>query len=55
MASVNLTGTLTNPEGEPDEGAIVKFTLLTTTGTTVSSSKSQLEVPQDGLYDIDIV
>ena len=55
MASVNLTGTLTNPEGEPDEGAIVKFTLLTTTGNTVSSSKSQLEVPQDGLYDIDIV
>tara|TARA_R110002072_G_scaffold272393_2_gene432597 strand:+ start:129 stop:2168 length:2040 start_codon:yes stop_codon:yes gene_type:complete len=55
MASVNLTGTLTNPEGEPDEGAIVKFTLLTTTGNTVSSSKSQLEVPQDGLYNIDIV
>ena len=55
MASVNLSGTLTNPEGEPDEGAIVKFTLLTTTGNTVSSSKSQLEVPQDGLYDIDIV
>jgi hypothetical protein len=55
MASVNLTGTLTNPEGEPDEGAIVKFTLLTTTGNTVSSSKSQLDVPQDGLYDIDIV
>ena len=55
MASVNLSGTLTNPEGEPDEGAIVKFTLLTTTGNTVSSSKSQLDVPQDGLYDIDIV
>ena len=55
MASVNLSGTLTNPEGEPDEGSIVKFTLLTTTGTTISSSKSQLEVPQDGLYDIDIV
>ena len=55
MASVNLTGTLLNPEGEPDEGAIVKFTLLTTTGSTVSTSKSQLEVPQNGLYDIDIV
>ena len=55
MASVNLTGTLLNPEGEPDVGAIVKFTLLTTTGSTISSAYSELLVPPDGTYNIDVV
>jgi hypothetical protein len=55
MASVNLSGVLLNPEGFPDVGAIVKFTLLTTTGDTVSSSVSELIVPPDGAYSVDIV
>ena len=55
MASVNLSGVLLNPEGEPDVGAVVKFTLLTTTGETVSSSTSELIIPPDGTYNIDIV
>lgn len=55
MASVNLSGILLNPEKEPDVGAVVKFTLLTTTGDTVKSSTSELIVPPDGAYNIDIV
>ena len=55
MASVNLSGVLLNPEKEPDVGAVVKFTLLTTTGDTVKSSTSELIVPPDGAYNIDIV
>jgi len=55
MASVNLSGILKNPEGEPDVGAVVRFTLLTNTGETVQSSSSELIVPPDGAYDIDVV
>ena len=55
MASINLSGILLNPQGVADGGAVLKFTLLTTTGSTISSSKSQFRVPKNGAYDIDIV
>ena len=55
MPSVNLTGVLVNPQGDPDAGAIVKFTLQTTTGETIKYSRSELIVPPNGAYDIDIV
>jgi len=55
MASVNLSGVLLNPNGAADVGAVVKFTLLTTTGETIKHSYSELIVPPNGAYNIDVV
>jgi hypothetical protein len=55
MASINLSGVLLNPEGFPDVGAVVQFTLLASPGETVESSTSELLVQPDGAYSIDMV
>lgn len=54
MASINLSGILTRPDGEPDVGAVVRFTHYTTTGNTVKYSYNELIIPPDGLYNLDI-
>lgn len=54
MASINLSGILTRPDGEPDVGAVVTFTHFSTTGTTVKTSYFELIVPPNGAYNIDL-
>lgn len=54
MAFVNLSGVLTNPIGGFDVGGILKMTHLTTTGDTLSSTVTELIIPPNGAYDIDL-
>jgi len=54
MAFVNLSGVLTDPIGGFDVGGILKMTHITTTGDTLSSTVTELIIPPDGTYDIDL-
>ncbi len=54
MAFVNLSGILTNSIGGIDVGATLKMTHLSTTGDTLSSTITELMIPPDGAYDIDL-
>ena len=54
MASITLQGILLDSLGEIDVGAILKFTHLTTTGSTVAGTQVNLIVPPDGAYLINV-
>ena len=54
MAFVNLSGILTNSIGGIDVGATLKMTHLSTTGDTLSSTITELIIPPNGAYDIDL-
>ena len=54
MASIHLQGILVDSVGEIDVGGIITFTHLTTTGGTIASTQTELIIPPDGAYSIDV-
>jgi len=54
MASIHLEGILVDSVGEIDVGGIITFTHLTTTGGTIASTQTELIIPPDGAYSIDV-
>ena len=54
MANITLAGILLDSLGEIDVGAVLKFTHLTTTGSTVAGTQVNLIVPPDGAYSINV-
>ena len=54
MASIHLQGILVDSVGEIDVGGVITFTHLTTTGETIASTKTELTIPPDGTYSIDV-
>ena len=54
MASIHLQGILVDSVGEIDVGGVITFTHLTTTGETIASTQTELIIPPDGAYSIDV-
>jgi hypothetical protein len=54
MAHITLAGVLLDPTGEFSVGDRVKFTHQSTTGNTMRSAVSELIVPPNGAYSIDL-
>jgi len=54
MASIHLQGILVDSVGEIDVGGVITFTHLTTTGDTIASTQTELIIPPDGAYSIDV-
>ena len=54
MASIHLQGILVDSVGEIDVGGVITFTHLTTTGETIASTQTELVIPPDGAYSIDV-
>ena len=54
MASIHLEGILVDSVGEIDVGGVITFTHLTTTGGTIASTQTELIIPPDGAYSIDV-
>ena len=54
MASINLSGILTNAFLGVDVGGVMLFTQLSNTGDTVASTEVKLIIPPDGSYNIDL-
>ena len=54
MASIHLQGILVDSVGEIDVGGVITFTHLTTTGDTIASTQTELVIPPDGAYSIDV-
>jgi lysophospholipase L1-like esterase len=54
MAHITLAGVLLDPTGEFSVGDRVKFTHQSTTGNTMRSAVSEIIVPPNGAYSIDL-
>ena len=54
MANIHLQGILVDSVGEIDVGGVITFTHLTTTGDTIASTQTELIIPPDGAYSIDV-
>jgi hypothetical protein len=54
MAHITLAGVLLDPTGEFSVGDRVKFTHQSTTGSTMRSAVSEIIVPPNGAYSIDL-
>ena len=54
MASINLSGILTDSLGEIDVGAVIRFTHITTTGDVIATTESEYIIPPDGTYSINV-
>ena len=54
MASINLSGVLTNAFLGFDVGGVMLFTQLSNTGDTVATTEVELIIPPDGSYNIDL-